>query len=106
METGGQVHISNNRVSYERQVLIITILSLYVIQLHAQELPSPPPLSPETTGVAAAAPQIVFYRNRDGHVLVKFLVNEKETLLRGLEPMQGPYYEWSVVRENLDGWRR
>lgn len=50
--------------------------------------------------------QMVFYRNRDGHVLVKFLVNEKETLLRGLQPVQGPYYEWSVVRENLDGWRR
>ena len=50
--------------------------------------------------------QLVFYRSRKGPVLVKFLVNEKETLLRGLEPVQGPYYDWSVVRENLAGWRR
>ena len=50
--------------------------------------------------------QMVFYRSRKGPVLVKFLVNEKETLLRGLTPVQGPYYEWSVVRENLAGWKR
>lgn len=50
--------------------------------------------------------QMIFYRNKKGHVLVKFLVNEKETLLRGLEPVQGPYYDWDVVKENLDGWRR
>ncbi|MBO4434168.1 MAG: hypothetical protein J5769_01785 [Bacteroidales bacterium] len=50
--------------------------------------------------------QMVFYRNNKGNVLVKFLVNEKETLLRGLEPVEGPYYDWALVRENLDGWRR
>ena len=50
--------------------------------------------------------QLIFYRNNKGRVLVKFLVNEKETLLKGLEPVQGPYYDWAVVRENLDGWRR
>lgn len=33
-------------------------------------------------------------------------VNEKETLLRGLTPVQGPYYDWSLVRENLAGWQR
>lgn len=52
--------------------------------------------------------QMIFYRSsrKDAPVLVKFLVNEKETLLRGLEPVQGPYYDWALVRENLDGWRR
>ena len=51
--------------------------------------------------------QMVFYRSRKGGpVLVKFLVNEKETLLRGLTPVQGPYYDWSLVRENLAGWQR
>ncbi|MBR6002718.1 MAG: histidine-type phosphatase [Bacteroidales bacterium] len=50
--------------------------------------------------------QMIFYRNRKGHVLVKFLVNEKETLLRGLEPVQGPYYDWNLVKENIEGWRR
>ena len=51
--------------------------------------------------------QMVFYRSRKGGpVLVKFLVNEKETLLRGLTPVQGPYYDWSLVRENLAGWKR
>lgn len=50
--------------------------------------------------------QIIFYRNRKGNILVKFLMNEKETLLRGLDPVEGPYYDWSVVRENLEGWKR
>ena len=50
--------------------------------------------------------QMIFYRNRAGNVLVKFLVNEKETLLRGLDPVEGPYYDWSVVKENLEGWKR
>ena len=50
--------------------------------------------------------QMIFYRNKKGHVLVKFLVNEKETLLRGLEPVQGPYYDWNVVKEDIEGWRR
>lgn len=50
--------------------------------------------------------QLVFYRKSNGPVLVKFLVNEKETLLRGLEAFEGPYYEWALVREHLDGWRR
>ena len=50
--------------------------------------------------------QMIFYRNRKGHILVKFLVNEKETLLGGLDPVQGPYYDWTLVRENLDGWSR
>ncbi|MBO7544697.1 MAG: histidine-type phosphatase [Bacteroidales bacterium] len=50
--------------------------------------------------------QMIFYRNNKGSVLVKFLVNEKETLLRGLEPVEGPYYDWNLVKENLEGWRR
>ena len=50
--------------------------------------------------------QMIFYRNSGGSVLVKFLVNEKETLLRGLEPVKGPYYDWALVRENIEGWRR
>lgn len=43
--------------------------------------------------------QAVFYRNRKGHVLVKFLVNEKECRL-GLLP-GGPYYSWDTVKEHL-----
>ena len=40
--------------------------------------------------------QIVFYRNRKGNVLVKFLVNEKECALTALPG--GPYYAWEDVR--------
>jgi len=50
--------------------------------------------------------QIVFFRNKKGHVLVKFLYNEKECRLRGLEPVSGPYYDWTLVRANLEGWKR
>jgi hypothetical protein len=32
-------------------------------------------------------------------VLVKFLLNEKETLIHGLKPLTGCYYEWSKVKE-------
>jgi len=50
--------------------------------------------------------QIIFYRNKAGDVLVKFLYQEQEKLLRGLEPFQGPYYKWETVKANLEGWKR
>ena len=42
--------------------------------------------------------QMVFYRNRAGDVLVKFLYNEHEEPLTPLQPFSGPYYRWSDVR--------
>ena len=39
--------------------------------------------------------QLVFYRNAKNDVLVKFLVNEKESRIPALTPVQGPYYRWS-----------
>lgn len=48
----------------------------------------------------AANLQIVFYRNRKGSVLVKFLVNEKECILKPLPG--GPYYAWEDVRTILE----
>ena len=55
--------------------------------------------------------QIVFYRARKGlfglggfadkPVLVKFLLNEKEVSIIGLEPVQGPYYNWEEVRAKI-----
>jgi Histidine acid phosphatase. len=50
--------------------------------------------------------QIIFYRNKAGDVLVKFLYQEQEKLLRGLEPFQGPYYKWETVKANLEGYKR
>ena len=50
--------------------------------------------------------QIIFYRNKAGDVLVKFLYQEQERLLRGLEPFQGPYYKWETVKANLEGYKR
>lgn len=50
--------------------------------------------------------QIIFYRNKKGDVLVKFLYQEQERLLRGLEPYQGPYYKWETVKANLEGYKR
>ena len=46
----------------------------------------------------AANIQIVFYRNKKGNVLVKLLLNEKETMLKDIKPYNGPYYRWSDVR--------
>ena len=45
--------------------------------------------------------QMVFYRNKSGDVLVKFLYNEQETSLCGLESIEGPYYRWSDVKRFL-----
>ncbi len=43
--------------------------------------------------------QVIFYRNKKGEVLVKFLFNESETSIPALGP--GPYYRWSLIREYL-----
>ena len=45
--------------------------------------------------------QMIFYRNRSGEVLVKFLYNEQENLITGLEPYSGPYYRWSDFKAML-----
>ena len=50
--------------------------------------------------------QMIFYRNKAGDVLVKFLYQEQERLLRGLEPYSGPYYKWETVKANLEGYKR
>ncbi len=50
--------------------------------------------------------QIIFYRNKANDVLVKFLYQEQERLLRGLEPFEGPYYKWETVKANLEGYKR
>jgi len=50
--------------------------------------------------------QLVFYKNKAGHVLVKFLYQEQERKLRGLEPVVGPYYDWETVKANLEGYKR
>ena len=46
----------------------------------------------------AANLQMVFYRNRKKEVLVKFLMNEKETLIPELSAVKGPYYRWDDVK--------
>ena len=50
--------------------------------------------------------QMIFYKNKSGDILVKFLHNEKETLLRGLDPVEGPYYSWQTVKDNIKGYQR
>lgn len=50
--------------------------------------------------------QIIFYRNKSNDVIVKFLYQEQETRLIGLEPFYGPYYKWETVKANLEGYKR
>ena len=45
--------------------------------------------------------QMIFYRNAKNDVLVKVLYNEKETRLKDLSPVSGPYYNWTDVRSYL-----
>ena len=42
--------------------------------------------------------QMIFYRNAKNDVLVKFLLNEKESSLPEVKAYQGPYYRWKDVR--------
>lgn len=49
----------------------------------------------------AANLQMVFYRNAAGEVLVKFLYNERETRIRGLETVAGVYYRWDDLLSTL-----
>ncbi len=50
----------------------------------------------------AANLQIVFYRNRKGEVLVKFLVNEQETSILEIQAVRGPYYRWDDVKQYIN----
>lgn len=47
--------------------------------------------------------QLIFYRcsKAGAPVLVKVLLNENEVLLKGLDPVQGPYYKWEDIRKRL-----
>lgn len=47
----------------------------------------------------AANLQIIFYRNARGHVLVKFLHNERELQLPLVSPT-APYYDWETVKQH------
>ena len=51
----------------------------------------------------AANVQMIFYRTKkDGDpVLVKFLLNERETTVPALNPVQGIYYKWDDVKAYL-----
>lgn len=51
--------------------------------------------------------QMVFYRNKAGDVIVKFVYNGRERSVRGLEPLKDrkgnpiPYYKWKDVRSRF-----
>ena len=46
--------------------------------------------------------QMIFYKNRKGEVLVKFLANEQETLIPELKSFSWPYYRWEDVKKYLE----
>lgn len=46
--------------------------------------------------------QMVFYRKPGADPLVKLYYNEAETLINGLEPVQGPFYRWSDLKAHLE----
>jgi len=47
--------------------------------------------------------QMIFYRKKGvSDPLVKIYYNEKETLVRGLQPVEGPYYRWSDLKAHLE----
>lgn len=56
----------------------------------------------------AANVQIAFYRScsKRKPILVKFLLNERETGIIGLKPYKGKYYRWDDVKEYLYGVTR
>lgn len=51
----------------------------------------------------AANVQMIFFRNKNNHVLVKFFYNEQEVTLPALQDksVKGCYYPWSDVRQHM-----
>lgn len=47
--------------------------------------------------------QMIFYKNKSGDILVKFVRNEMETSIPDLTPVSGPYYRWADARRYLEG---
>jgi hypothetical protein len=54
----------------------------------------------------AANFQMVFYRNAEGHVIVKFLHNEKELIWKEWvsQQVKAPYYDWQDVKTRFQHW--
>lgn len=46
--------------------------------------------------------QIIFYKNKGNDVIVKVLVNEKESSINGLTPVEGKYYRWDDLCDKLN----
>lgn len=46
--------------------------------------------------------QIIFFRNKKGEVIVKFLLNEQETLIPALHTTMAPFYRWADVKHHLE----
>ena len=46
--------------------------------------------------------QLVFYRKRGAEPLVKIWYNERETQVRGLQPVSGNCYRWTDLRAHLE----
>lgn len=46
--------------------------------------------------------QMVFFRNRRNKILVKILLNERETRIHGLAPDTGCFYEWTRLKDFLN----
>ena len=49
--------------------------------------------------------QMIFYRNRAGRVLVKFLYQEQESTISGLETDTWPYYDWESYKSYISSHR-
>lgn len=43
--------------------------------------------------------QLFFYRNASGEILVRILMNERETLLASIAPVQGVFYRWADLKK-------
>lgn len=43
--------------------------------------------------------QMFFYRNASGDILVKILVNERESVLASLAPVEGVFYRWDDLKK-------
>lgn len=48
--------------------------------------------------VMGANLQMIFYKNKEGQVLVKILRNEEEATIPALKSYSGPYYKWEDLR--------
>lgn len=98
----GNGHCADLRFAHDKQVgPFLSLLDLEAYSVYTPTDQSHNYLAAWKHLSMAVNVQMIFYRNKNNDVLVKFLCNEKETKIPSLKEVHGCYYRWDDVREHI-----